>query len=65
MDPCLRRRLQLVVDVNPFRIVGREHVRLDPVRGQVGRELQRALHTAAARRREVHRHEQDLHRGAR
>ena len=64
MDPGLRRRLQLVVDVNPLRIVGREHVRLDAERREVRGELQRALYPASARGRVVHRHEQDLHRPA-
>jgi hypothetical protein len=36
-------------------------VRLDPERGQVLRELQRALHTPAPGRREVLRHEKDAH----
>ena len=61
VHPRLRRRLQLVVDVDPLRVIGREHVRLDAVRREVRGELQRTLHAAAARRREVHRHEQELH----
>ena len=61
VHPGLRRRRQLGVGVDPLRIVGREHVRLDPERGQVRRELQRSLHAAAARGREVERHEQHLH----
>jgi hypothetical protein len=32
MDERLRRRPQLVVSVQPLRVVGREHVRLDPER---------------------------------
>ena len=42
------------------REVRREHVRLDPERREVRRELQRPLDAAAAARREVARHEQDL-----
>ena len=53
VDPRLRRHAQLGVAVHPLRVVGREHVRLDPERGQVLRELERALHAAAARGREV------------
>jgi len=47
--------------MNPLRIVGREDMRLDPELRQVGRELERTLDAAAARRREVHRDEEDLH----
>ena len=61
VHPRLRRRQQLVVHVDPLRVVRCEHVRLDPERGQVRRELQRALHAAAARRREVERDDEDLH----
>ena len=60
VHPRLRRRQQLVVHVHPPRIVRCEDVRLDPERGQVRRELQRTLHAAAARRREVERHEENL-----
>ena len=65
VHPREHRRKRLVVTMDPLRVVGREHMRLDPELGQVGRELERALHAATARRREVHRDEQDLHRGAR
>ena len=61
MNPRLRGHAQLGIGVHPLRIVGREHVCLDAQRGQVLRELERALHPAAARGREVHRHEQHLH----
>ena len=61
VDPGLRRQGQIGILVHPLRIVGREHVRLDPERGQVRRELERPLHSTAARGREVHRHEEDLH----
>ena len=65
VHPGERRRHQLVVAVDPLRIVGREHVRLDPELRQVRGELQRPLHAAAARGREVHRHEEHLHREGR
>ena len=65
VHPGERRRLQLVVAVDPLRVVGREHVRLDPEARQVRRELERPLDAPAAGRREVHRHEQDLHCGRR
>ena len=47
--------------VDPLRVVRREHVRLDPERGQVLRELERPLDAAAAGGREVERDEQHLH----
>jgi hypothetical protein len=62
VHPGLRRHAQLGVAVDPLRIVRGEHVRLDAERREVLRELQRALHAAAAGRREVQRDEQDLHR---
>ena len=49
------------VAVDPLGIVRGEDVRLDAERRQVLRELERALHAAAAGGREVHRHEQHLH----
>ena len=61
VDPGLRRHAELGIPVDPLGIVRGEDVRLDAERGQVLRELERALHAAAARRREVHRHEQHLH----
>ena len=61
VHPGLRRHGQLGVAVDPLRVVGREHVRLDPERRQVRRELERSLHAAAAGGREVERHEQHLH----
>src|SRR5207248_6492581 len=61
VDPGLRRRLELRVGVDPLRVVGREHVRLDPERREVRREFERPLDTAAAGRREVERDDQDLH----
>src|SRR5439155_10160639 len=61
MDPSERRHREMLVAVNPLWVVGCEYVRLDPERGQMRRELERPLHSAAARRREVHRHEEDLH----
>src|SRR5262249_6478326 len=45
----------------PAGVVGREHVRLDPERGQVLGELERALHAAAARGGEVEADKQHLH----
>jgi len=57
VDPRLRRQRQVSVLVQPFRVVGREDVGLDPQRRQVARELQRALYSAAPRRREVQRHQ--------
>ena len=61
MNPRLCGHAQLGIGVHPLRVVRREHVRLDAERGQVLRELERALHAPAARGREVHRHEQHLH----
>ena len=61
VDPRLSRRDEVVVTVNPLGVVGREHVRLDPEAGQVRRELERPLDAAAARGREVQRHEQHFH----
>jgi len=61
VDERLGRRAQLVVAVQPLRVVGREDVRLDPERGQVRRQLQRPLNAAPAGGREVHGHEQNLH----
>ena len=60
VHPRLRRHPQPLVAVEPARIVRREDVRLDPHRGQVLRELQRPLHAAPARGREV---EADGHLG--
>ena len=61
VHPGLGRRAQVGVRVDPLRVVRREHVRLDPERGQVLRELERPLDAAAAGRREVERDEQQLH----
>ena len=61
VDPRLRRQRQVGVLVHPLRIVRREHVRLDPERGQMARELQRALHAAAAGGREIESDEEELH----
>ena len=58
----LRRRPQLLVAVEPLRVVWREYVRLDPESRQMGRELERPLHAAAARRGPVHRHQKNFHR---
>ena len=58
----VRRQREVLVAVEPARVVGREHVCLDPELGQVRGELERPLHASAAGRREVHRHEQHLHR---
>ena len=60
MDPRLRRQLELGVRRHCAGQVGREHVRLDPERRQVRRELQRPMHATAAARREVERHEENL-----
>ena len=62
VHPGLRRQRQVGVGVHPLRVVGREHVRLDPEPGEVRGELQRALDARAARRREVEGDEQELHR---
>ena len=48
VHPGLRRKRQLCVGVDPLRVVGCEHVRLDAERRQMARELQRPLHAAAA-----------------
>ena len=61
VHPGLRRHAQVGVLVDPLRVVGREHVGLDPERRQVLRELERPLDAAAARRRPVERDEQQLH----
>ena len=61
VHPRLRRQRQVRVLVHPLRVVRREHVRLDPERRQVARELQRALDAAAARGREVEGDEKELH----
>ena len=61
VHPRERRRRQVVVAVHPLRVVGREHVQLDPEPGQMRRELERPLHAAAARGREVQRDEEHLH----
>ena len=61
VHPGLRRHAQVGIAVHPLRVVGSEHVGLDPERGQVLRELQRPLHAAAARGREVQRDEEHLH----
>ena len=47
--------------MDPLRVVRRQHVRLDPERGQVLRELERSLDAAAARGRPVERDEQQFH----
>ena len=59
MDPGLGGELEL--GVRAAGQVRRQHVRLDPERRQVSRELQRALDTAPAAGREVTRHEQHFH----
>ena len=61
VDPRLCRQLELGVRGRRARHVRREHVGLDPERRQVRRELERPLDAAAARWREVERHDQDLH----
>ncbi len=62
MDPGLRRRLQVVVAVEPLGVIGRENVRLDAELGEERGELQRALDAASPGRREVHGNEENLHR---
>ena len=61
VDPRLRRQLELLVRDGPGDVRS-EHVRLDPERREVRRELERPLDAAPAARREVARHEQDLQR---
>ncbi len=61
----LRRHRELVVAVEPLRVVRREDMGLDPELRQVGRELQRPADTAAAGGWEVHRDEQHPHRAQR
>ena len=63
VHPRLGRHPQALVAMQPARIVGREHVGLDPHRRQVLRELQRALDAAAAGGREVEADDQRLHGG--
>ena len=48
VHPRLGRHAQRLVAVDPLRIVGSQHVRLDPERRQVLRELQRTLNASAA-----------------
>jgi hypothetical protein len=62
VHPGLRRRLEVVVTVDPPGVVRCEHVGLDPERRQVGRELERTLHAASTGRGPVHGHEENLHR---
>ena len=61
VHPRLRRLAEVGVLVDPLRVVRRQHVRLDPERGQVLRELERSLDAAAAGRRPVERDEQQFH----
>jgi hypothetical protein len=61
VDPGLRRQLQLGAVRQRAGHVRGEHVRLDPERRQVRRELERPLHSTPATGREVARHEQNLH----
>ena len=65
MHPGQRRHREPFVAVNPLRVVGREHVRLDPELRQVCGELQWTLYPAAPGRREVHRDQENLHCGRR
>src|SRR5439155_36345 len=48
VHPRLRPRRQLVVAVQPLRVLRREHVRLDAEAREVRRELERPLDAAAA-----------------
>ena len=61
VDPGLGRQLELRVGRRRAGHVGREHVGLDPERGQVRRELQGSLDSSAAARGEVARDEEELH----
>ena len=65
MHPGERRRLQLVVAVDPLRVVRREHVRLDAELRQMRRELERPLDAPSPGRREVEADDQHLHCGRR
>ena len=61
VHPGLRRLAEVGVLVDPLRVVRRQHVRLDPERGQVLRELERSLDPATAGGRPVERDEQQFH----
>src|SRR6187200_2238160 len=61
VDAHLRRNLELLVAGDPFRVVRRENVGLEPELGQVRRELEGARDAAAARRREVRRDQEHPH----
>src|SRR6187200_1455139 len=61
VDAHLRRNLELLVAGDPFRVVRRENVGLEPELGQVRRELEGARDAAAARGREVRRDQEHPH----
>ena len=65
VHPGLRRRRQLVVACTHFGSSGASTCVSMPSGGQVGRELERPLHAAAARGREVERDEQEPFMGGR
>ena len=48
VDPGLGRWHGIGIRVDPLRIVRCQHVRLDPVGGEMRRELERPLHAAAS-----------------
>ena len=62
MDMSLSWDVQLVVSRNPLRVVRGEHMRLDPELREMRGQLQGTSDPAAARGREVHRHEEHPHR---
>ena len=63
VHPRLGRHAERLVAMDPLRVVGREHVRLDPERGQVLGQLQGTLHSSTAGRGKVEADEQHLHPG--
>ena len=63
VHPRLRRHAQRLVTMDPLRVVGGEHVRLDPERGKVLGQLQGTLHSSTAGRGKVEADEQHLHPG--
>ncbi len=65
VHPRLGRQPEALVSMQPARVVGCEHVGLDPHRREVLRELQRSLDAASARGGEVEADEEGIHGGDR